>query len=337
MGEEFAPNGASVTCGSGGAMPLEPASDGEDRRLRILHVDSGQAMRGSQRQTLALMRRLAALGHQQTLLTPAGSELHQTACAEALDARPLSVPAVVRFSREVDVIHAHDAHAHSVASAAGRAPVVVSRRIGEPVRRGPASRWKYRRAAHFIAVSHYVERTLVDAGILPERISVVYDGVDPVPIPYNAQAREALALDTARSAKAKRIIEQAAQLAGIPVRFSDDLQATLPEARLFVYITEGEGLGLPILTAMANGVPVVASRVGGVPEAIADGYTGILTSNDPESVATAMARVYSNEPLARELSENGRRSVAERFTVEGMAAGTLAAYDTALSPQRTVA
>ncbi len=82
---------------------------------------------------------------------------------------------------------------------------------------------------------------------------------------------------------------------------------------------------------------MVASRVGGLPEAIADGHTGILTSNDPESVASAMARVYANEPLARELSENGLQSVAERFTVEAMAAGSLAAYDLALFPQRTMA
>ncbi len=166
-----------MASGSAPSATAKAAGDGEDLRLRILRVDSGMAMRGSQRQTLALMKRLAALGYQQMLLTPAGSELHQTACAEALDARPLSVPAVVRFSRDVNIIHAHDAHAHSVSSAAGRAPVVVSRRTGEPVRRGPASRWKYRRAARFIAVSHYVEHTLVDSGILAERISVVYDGV----------------------------------------------------------------------------------------------------------------------------------------------------------------
>jgi glycosyltransferase involved in cell wall biosynthesis len=287
-------------------------------------------MGGGQQQALALMTRLAALGHEQTLLTPGGSPLYEAACAAGLDARPLSVAAVVRFGRDVDVVHAHDASAHSMAAAAGRAPVVVSRRTGGPVRRGPASRWKYRRAAHFIAVSHYVEQRLLDSGILPERISVVYDGVDPGPAEYDPAAPDAVALNGAQTPDGRRIVEEAAQMAGVPVRFSDDLRPALAEARLFVYIAETEGLGLPALVAMANGVPVVASRVGGLPEAVEDGRTGILTSNDPRSVAAAMARLFGNEPLARELSANGRRRIAERFSVESMAAGTLDAYHTAL-------
>ena len=46
---------------------------------------------------------------------------------------------------------------------------------------------------------------------------------------------------------------------------------------MFVYITESEGLGSAVLLAMAAGTPVIASRVGGLPEAIEDGVNGLLT------------------------------------------------------------
>lgn len=75
-----------------------------------------------------------------------------------------------------------------------------------------------------------------------------------------------------------------------------------------------EGLPRVVLEAMAMRVPVVASAVGGVPEAVEDGVTGILVPpGDSESLAAALAQVLDDPELAARLGEAGRRRVIEEF------------------------
>jgi len=64
------------------------------------------------------------------------------------------------------------------------------------------------------------------------------------------------------------VVSAECRKAGIPVHFSTDLQKDLPRAWLFVYITELEGLGSAALLAMAHGLPVLASDIGGLPAEI---------------------------------------------------------------------
>ena len=116
------------------------------------------------------------------------------------------------------------------------------------------------------------------------------------------------------------LAEQAAQLAGVKIQISKDLAADLPHARALVYLTRSEGLGSGILLAMAYGVTVIASNVGGIPELIHDGENGILVSNDPAAVAGAFARI---DP---ELGRAARATVIERFSEQRMVEATLAAY-----------
>src|SRR5580700_7821713 len=160
-------------------------------------------MRGGQWQALYLMRGLAAAGHQVRLLAPAGSPLlekalekvSEKALSDQIDAHPLRVAALRSATSGVHLIHAHDARAHTLALLGGK-PVAVSRRVAFPVRRGLGSRWKYARAAHYIAVSRCVKQTLTDSGIAPERITVVYDGV-PIENPPKSEGRSGvIALDS---------------------------------------------------------------------------------------------------------------------------------------------
>ncbi len=286
-------------------------------------------MRGGQWQALYLMQGLRALGHQIRLLTPDGSPLMQLAVEDGIDARPLGIAALAGSTSGVQLIHAHDARAHTLALLGGK-PAVVSRRVAFPVRRGVGSRWKYARAAHYIAVSQCVKQTLLDAGIAAERITVVYDGV-----PIQAVKRESrsgvVALDSDDPGKCRQIMEQAAAIANIPVRFSKDLVPDLQTAAVFVYITELEGLGSAALLAMASGAVVLASRIGGLPEIVQDGVTGLLTSNDPSSIAQGITRLLNDPVLARRLSTAARIRVEKDFTIDQMVTGTVEVYERMLS------
>jgi glycosyltransferase involved in cell wall biosynthesis len=75
-----------------------------------------------------------------------------------------------------------------------------------------------------------------------------------------------------------------------------------------------EGMPLVVLEAMEAGVPVVASRVSGIPEVVEDGRTGWLVEpEDPEGLAAALAEVLADPGEARRRGEEGRRRVDERF------------------------
>ncbi len=122
-----------------------------------------------------------------------------------------------------------------------------------------------------------------------------------------------VALDLDDPGKGKKLIEHAAALAGVAIYFSKNLPQDLPQAALFVYITDLEGLGSAALLAMAYGVPVVASRVGGLPEIVVDGVTGLLTSNEPEAIAKTIRKILSDRALASQLAARARARVRKSF------------------------
>jgi glycosyltransferase involved in cell wall biosynthesis len=78
-----------------------------------------------------------------------------------------------------------------------------------------------------------------------------------------------------------------------------------------------EIMPLAVLEAMAMGLPVVATRVGGLPELVEDGVTGLLVEPErPEALAEALVRVLGDRALADRLGQAGRRLVLEDYTVD---------------------
>jgi glycosyltransferase involved in cell wall biosynthesis len=300
--------------------------------LRILHVDTGREMRGGQRQVLLLLCGLRDAGEECTLLARAAAPLFISAKNLGLPVYPARLETVWRLSRQNNIVHTHDAHAHSLAALASRVPFVVSRRVAFPLKTSIVSRWKYRRAARLLAVSQFVADELRRAGMTKDRIDVVYDAVDTnVPAGEWSADDPAVALDSADPAKGRDLVAEAARLAGVSVIYSNDLQQDLKRASMFLYITRSEGLGSAALLAMAMGIPVIGSAVGGLREALAFGEAGSLTENDAAAIAAAIQHLREDSSLARTLIEQGKRRVAEHFTVQRMVERTRESYRRALA------
>ena len=91
-----------------------------------------------------------------------------------------------------------------------------------------------------------------------------------------------------------------------------------------------EAQGLSVLEAMALSRPVVASNVGGIPEMIEDGVSGLLVPpGDCEALAAAMIRLLSDHPFADTIARRGHDLVHDRFCIELMTSQIEAIYDEA--------
>jgi len=282
-------------------------------------------MRGGQWQALYLAEGLVAAGHQCRLLAPASSPLLSAAQARGLPSEPLSLRALWRWARQADVLHAHDARAHSLAALTAHPCLVVARRVAFPLRNNAFSRWKRRRARHFIAVSEHVRGVLIAGGVHPERISVVYDGVPLLPL--SLRNGPIVAPASADPMKAAALLSAAERIGGFRVRCSANLADELRQACLLVYLSWQEGLGSGVLLAMSAGVPVVASQVGGLPEIVRDEQTGLLVANCPEAVARAVIRLCRDEELAARLAQAARQQIERGFTIEALVRRTLRVYE----------
>ena len=303
--------------------------------MRVLHLDAGKTMRGGQWQALRLIQGLAAESVESTLLARLGSPLFEAARKAGCRVEPLGFARAAMRARRHDLIHAHDSRSHTIAALAGGAPLVVSRRVafGGAASRPALAKWKYGRAARYIAVSEFVKSVLVERGVPSEKIAVVYDGVPllNVPVRIEGPPRIVAPANADDPRKGAALALEAARLAGVELHLSDNLERDLATASLFLYITRSEGLGSGVLLAMSAGVPVVASEVGGLPEIIRDGENGLLVENAPEAIAAAIRRLQGDPALARSLGQAGRQTVVERFTVERMTRRTMEVYRQALS------
>ena len=131
---------------------------------------------------------------------------------------------------------------------------------------------------------------------------------------------------------AERLAEQARALGvGDAVRFVGDRSAAaplLPAFELLLHPSRHEALPRVVLEALHAGVPVVATAVGGVPEAIEDGVCGLLApARDPQRLGEAAARLAQDTALAARLASAGRARARERYSIAAMTGAIQALYD----------
>lgn len=300
--------------------------------MRILHVDTGHEMRGGQYQVLLLRDSLARAGYDQVLLAGDGIR-------SRLECEPTSWQSIRSNARRCDLIHAHDARAHTLALLHGfRRPIVVSRRVSFPVHRGLPSRWKYRRAAHFVAISEHVAKVLEHSGIPKGKISIVRDAVPDGSLPAGprrtyepprAQREERFRVIAPKFEDPLKCSDLAVAACGrvnVPLCLSDRLVEDLPEADAMLYLTRSEGLGSAILLAMSLGVPTIASEVGGIPEIVTHESTGLLVRNEISSVVAALKRLKTEPRLRAHMAAAALALVRSDFTPERMMRQTAQVY-----------
>lgn len=107
----------------------------------------------------------------------------------------------------------------------------------------------------------------------------------------------------------------------------EDLAALLSGCTMFVYVSSFEGFGLPVLEAMACGVPVITSNVSSLPEVAGDAAL-MVSPGDASELAQAMKRVFSDESLQKTMREKGLRQ-AQQYNWETVATRTIQTYEKA--------
>ena len=134
----------------------------------------------------------------------------------------------------------------------------------------------------------------------------------------------------------RNTLEREAADLGETVRFGgfrNDLGRWLGALDVLVHPALMEGLGVSLLQASAAGVPILASRAGGMPEAVADGYSGLLVEpGDVGGLAQALITLIDDPALRARLGMQGRARIEREFSVETMVEGNLAVYRELIAP-----
>ena len=118
---------------------------------------------------------------------------------------------------------------------------------------------------------------------------------------------------------------------GDRVRFlgwRDDTADLLAGSDIFVLPSLNEGLGLVLIEAMAANLPVVATRVGGVPEVVEEGQTGLLVeARNPDRISNAILRLARDRALRERMGRAGRERADEHFSIQATVRRTEQIYN----------
>lgn len=110
-----------------------------------------------------------------------------------------------------------------------------------------------------------------------------------------------------------------------------DIPRILALLDVFVLPSLSEGLSMAILEAMMAGKPVIATRVGGNPEIVVDGETGLLVPpKDSPALAASLITLLTNRPQSTQFAENGKRRAEGQFSLQTMVSAYQSLYDKCL-------
>jgi glycogen synthase len=267
--------------------------------------------------------------------------------------------AAARLHRLPLVLTVHTSLRHTLALSDLRS--AISKTLG-----GPIERWGEHSADAVLAITPRLFRLLVSDGVEADRVHLIPPGVNPSLFegpfedPFSGVGRPRV-LFVGRLAPQKGVralvaaaglledesaqvllvgdgperpaLQREAERLGVGGRLHfvgflahDRLPAVMSHADLLVLPSLYEELGTVLLEAMQAGLPIVASKTGGIPDVIEDGVNGMLVPpGDPKAIALAIDRLLANRDLARRLSE-GTQEGGKDYDWEVLAGRVLGVY-----------
>ncbi len=235
-------------------------------------------------------------------------------------------------------------------------------------RQGLLIRRAARCAEHFVCVSADSARYMIEQGIGKERVRTIHNGIDLTRFSFKGPSDAGPIVTVARlspekdvanllRAAARVLAEQRSarfEIAGAGPCRSEllelsaelnlaehvifhgevrDIPALLTRARLFVLPSQTEGISLTLLEAMARGLPSVATEVGGTPEVVEPGVSGMLVpARDPDALAQAILAIFADRERGRQMGRAGRTRVENCFDIRTMTKQYEALYAPLPSP-----
>jgi sugar transferase (PEP-CTERM/EpsH1 system associated) len=238
-------------------------------------------------------------------------------------------------------------------------PAVIHTRHGRRIGTTRNARWQFWLAAQFadriVAVSDDAAQLCRQHECLgPRKVQRIWNGINLDRFRYHGPVSEPVAISVARLSPEKDfptllkatslaarlvpnfrlllvgdgperpMLEELARDLKIADRVQflgerNDVPDLLAQAGFFVSASLTEGVSLTLLEAMAVGLPVLATAVGGNPEVVADGITGhLVPSADPDALAAGIVRLCRDQQRWDELGRQGRRRVEECFNIRHM-------------------
>ena len=343
--------------------------------MRIAHINLSAGLRGAEFQTLALIRALEGRIDQRLVVRRGGQLLERAANLRGCQIYPVpgSLLAAARATRGCDLIHVHEGRstkAGAIAALWGM-PFIVTRRIQKPPSENFVTRYCYRQAGAVIGISNAVSATMASYLGNNQSVDTIYDGVTLTArrkVTRKSSARfvvgcvgelhdavkgQSTLFAAARLLKKNpniafwivgrgqdeaRMRAWAADLNNVQFAgWVSDMEQCYADIDLLVHPARQEGLGSAILEAMSFGIPVVGSRVGGIPEVVRPGCNGELF--DPEDVE-ALAAIISRYAVRKDLfadSCTGALQTADKYSTKVMADLYLRRYRELLEGQPNAA
>ncbi|MEM1067830.1 MAG: glycosyltransferase [Planctomycetota bacterium] len=231
-------------------------------------------------------------------------------------------------------------------------------RFEAPKRQTLSFRWLSRWVDHVVSVSNDGQQLTIKEGISAERTCTIRNGIDLNQFPYVGPTANGPAVLVARLSAEKdvacliraiaiahqkrrdqeatislRIVGDGAERPGLEsltrelglcksIEFLGqrrNIREALRGASMFVLPSLSEGISLTLLEAMACGLPVIATHVGGNPEVVVPDLTGMLVpARDPEAIADAMLELWRDETMATRYGLEGRQRVELEFGIQRM-------------------
>jgi len=337
------------------------------KRLRVLEAITPSTIGGAEVYLAKIARRFPRMGAEVDVFCPTGRGFVEFAGAQGVETigwkthgkiDPITIIRLARLLGNRDIIHTH----LSTASLLGAFAAKLAGRPSVAQVSGLNTATCYRRSTLVVAVSEAIKRHLCAQGMRPEKIRVVYNGIevdeiDPIPLVEakralgyeehtpligvfgrlspekgHTTALEAMFVILKRVPGARLVItgtgrdreelESSAEALGI--RDNVDFAGFVPSVREYQAACDvvlvpslKEGLPTAALETMALERPVVATDVGGLPEIVVDGETGLLVgAQDPGALAEAVVQLLEDPTFAARMGANGRQRVRERFNIE---------------------